>query len=74
MLDRKVKSLFHRAEEKFERESGWKTRDVKATLRNFSRLNRAHQALFGGLLVGRALFGAIGTDEARPPRQTRSRA
>lgn len=46
-----------RAEERFEKESGWKSKDIRSTLQNFSRLNRRNQLLLGGLLVSRAVLG-----------------
>ena len=52
-----ISSWVDRAEERFEKESGWKSKDVRFTLENFSRLNRRHQFLLGGLLVSRAILG-----------------
>jgi hypothetical protein len=46
-----------RAEERFEKESGWKEKEVRSTLQKFARLNRRNQFLLGGLLVGRAVLG-----------------
>ena len=62
MLNRKIKTwvdlskVLDRAEVTFEKKSGWKSKEVKTTLSKISRLNLVNQALFGGLLVGRAIF------------------
>jgi hypothetical protein len=63
-LDRlNLTDLMNRAEEVFEKKSGWKHRDVKATLDNFRGLDRMNQVLLGGLLVGQALMRRGGGTE-----------
>ena len=49
--------IMSKAEEAFEKRSGWKSTDVKTTLDKFSHLTRTDQVLLGGLLVGKALLG-----------------
>lgn len=50
-----LSKLFDKAQRTFEKKSGWKSKDVRMTLDNFSRLNRMNQVFFGGLLMGQAL-------------------
>lgn len=64
-----LRRLLSRAEKAFEKKSGWKSSQVKATIDSFSRLNGANKALFGGLLLGNALVPTRRTKGARSSRK-----